>query len=96
MPQSIPGLDWTGLDWTGLDWTGPDRTGRDYIENTGPDLTGPDRTGRDGTILTIGLYCTEMCCVRYNPVTQEWLKDECVLKIDKIPFAHGAMRECFR
>ncbi|XP_023331377.1 eukaryotic elongation factor 2 kinase isoform X3 [Eurytemora carolleeae] len=33
---------------------------------------------------------------RYNPVTQEWLKDECVLKIDKIPFAHGAMRECFR
>jgi len=33
---------------------------------------------------------------RYNPVTQTWLQDECVLKIDKIPFANGAMRECFR
>jgi len=33
---------------------------------------------------------------RYNPVTREWLQDECEMKIDKIPFAHGAMRECFR
>ena len=58
--------------------------------------TGLDWTGLDGTKLKICLYCTELWCVRYNPVTQEWLKDECVLKIDKIPFAHGAMRECFR
>ena len=33
---------------------------------------------------------------RYNPVTQKWHVDECVLKIDKEAFAHGAMRECFR
>ena len=33
---------------------------------------------------------------RYNPVTKQWIVDECVLKLDKEPFAHGAMRECFR
>jgi len=33
---------------------------------------------------------------RYNPVTSQWIKDDCVIKVDKIPFAHGAMRECFR
>jgi len=33
---------------------------------------------------------------RYNPVTMEWVKDECVVKMDKIPFANGAMRECYR
>ena len=33
---------------------------------------------------------------RYNPVTQKWVVDECVLKLDKEPFAHGAMRECYR
>ncbi len=33
---------------------------------------------------------------RYNPLTQEWAKDECVLKMEVNPFAHGAMRECFR
>jgi len=33
---------------------------------------------------------------RYNPVTMEWIKDECLVKIEKISFAHGAMRECFR
>jgi len=33
---------------------------------------------------------------RYNPVTMEWVKDDCVVKIEKISFAHGAMRECFR
>ena len=33
---------------------------------------------------------------RYNPVTQQWVVDECVLKLDKEPFAHGAMRECYR
>jgi len=33
---------------------------------------------------------------RYNPLTQEWVVDACVVKMDKEPFAHGAMRECFR
>eukprot|EP00092_Neocalanus_flemingeri_P017441 GFUD01018866.1.p1 GENE.GFUD01018866.1~~GFUD01018866.1.p1 ORF type:complete len:707 (+),score=235.26 GFUD01018866.1:51-2171(+) len=33
---------------------------------------------------------------RYNPLTQAWVVDECVLKMDKEPFANGAMRECFR
>eukprot|EP00088_Acartia_fossae_P000553 TRINITY_DN10225_c1_g1_i4.p1 TRINITY_DN10225_c1_g1~~TRINITY_DN10225_c1_g1_i4.p1 ORF type:complete len:848 (-),score=112.71 TRINITY_DN10225_c1_g1_i4:515-3031(-) len=33
---------------------------------------------------------------RYNPLTMEWLQDECMLKIDNKSFAHGAMRECFR
>ena len=33
---------------------------------------------------------------RYNPLSQEWAKDECVLKMEETPFAHGAMRECYR
>ena len=33
---------------------------------------------------------------RYNPLSQKWVVDECVLKLDKEPFAHGAMRECYR
>jgi len=33
---------------------------------------------------------------RYNPMTHAWVVDECVLKMDKEPFANGAMRECFR
>jgi len=33
---------------------------------------------------------------RYNPLTQAWVVDDCVLKLDRDPFAHGAMRECFR
>jgi len=33
---------------------------------------------------------------RYNPLTNEWIVDDCVLKLDRQPFAHGAMRECFR
>jgi len=33
---------------------------------------------------------------RYNPLTQVWVVDECILKMDTKPFAHGAMRECFR
>lgn len=33
---------------------------------------------------------------RYSPLTQSWVVDECVVKIDKTPFANGAMRECFR
>jgi len=33
---------------------------------------------------------------RYNPLSQEWAKDECVLKMEEAPFAHGAMRECYR
>jgi elongation factor 2 kinase len=34
--------------------------------------------------------------IRYNPLSQEWAKDECVLKMEETPFAHGAMRECYR
>ena len=37
-----------------------------------------------------------MLLCRYNPVSQRWVVDECVLKLDKEPFAHGAMRECYR
>jgi len=33
---------------------------------------------------------------RYNPITQAWVVDDCVVKMDKEPFANGAMRECFR
>jgi len=33
---------------------------------------------------------------RYNPLTKTWVVDDCVLKLDNEPFAHGAMRECFR
>jgi len=33
---------------------------------------------------------------RFNPLTQVWVVDECILKMDTKPFAHGAMRECFR
>jgi len=33
---------------------------------------------------------------RYNPLTRVWVVDECVIKMDKEPFANGAMRECFR
>jgi len=31
---------------------------------------------------------------RYNPITSEWIEDECIIKVDSQPFAHGAMREC--
>jgi len=33
---------------------------------------------------------------RYNPLSQAWVVDDCVVKMDKEAFAHGAMRECFR
>lgn len=33
---------------------------------------------------------------RYNALTKQWKKDECVVKIEEKPFAHGAMRECYR
>jgi len=33
---------------------------------------------------------------RYNPMTQVWVKDDCLVKMDTEAFAHGAMRECFR
>jgi len=33
---------------------------------------------------------------RYNPLTKAWVVDDCVIKLDRDPFAHGAMRECFR
>jgi len=33
---------------------------------------------------------------RYCPLTCSWLVDTCLVKIASAPFAHGAMRECFR
>lgn len=33
---------------------------------------------------------------RYNAMRQTWTQDEVVVKMEKEPFNHGAMRECFR
>ncbi|XP_064620844.1 eukaryotic elongation factor 2 kinase-like isoform X4 [Lineus longissimus] len=33
---------------------------------------------------------------RYNALKKQWVTDEVVVKMQKKPFAHGAMRECFR
>lgn len=33
---------------------------------------------------------------RYSPISQTWVVDDCVVKMDRKPFANGAMRECFR
>ena len=33
---------------------------------------------------------------RYDALTQEWIVDDCFVKIHNKPFANGAMRECFR
>jgi len=33
---------------------------------------------------------------RYNPETRQFAKDETIVKIEKKPFTHGAMRHCFR
>lgn len=33
---------------------------------------------------------------RYNAMRQAWTQDEVVIKMEKQPFNHGAMRECFR
>lgn len=33
---------------------------------------------------------------RYNPLKDEWVKDEILIKMAKEPFGRGAMRECFR
>ncbi|CAL4188875.1 unnamed protein product, partial [Meganyctiphanes norvegica] len=33
---------------------------------------------------------------RYNPITENWVDDEVVIKMEKLPFDAGAMRECFR
>jgi elongation factor 2 kinase len=32
----------------------------------------------------------------YDPVSQQWLADETIVKIQKEPFTHGAMRFCYR
>lgn len=32
----------------------------------------------------------------YNPLAEKWETDETIVKIEKTPFAHGAMRHCFR
>lgn len=33
---------------------------------------------------------------RYNPVKNEWKKDECIVKVEPKQFANGAMRACYR
>lgn len=33
---------------------------------------------------------------RYNPTTRQFVKDETIVKMEKEPFTHGAMRHCFR
>lgn len=33
---------------------------------------------------------------RYNAIKKKWVTDECVVKVETKPFAHGAMRSCFR
>ncbi len=33
---------------------------------------------------------------RYNAVQKAWVRDEIKVKMEDKPFAHGAMRECFR
>jgi len=33
---------------------------------------------------------------RYNALKCEWVIDEVLVKMEKTPFAHGSMRECFR
>ena len=33
---------------------------------------------------------------RYNPETRQFMKDETIVKIERKPFTHGAMRHCFR
>ncbi|KAG7361352.1 alpha-kinase family protein [Nitzschia inconspicua] len=32
----------------------------------------------------------------YNPETQTWLEDETIVKMEREPFTHGAMRFCYR
>ena len=32
----------------------------------------------------------------YNPLTRQFVKDETIVKIEKEPFTHGAMRHCYR
>ena len=32
----------------------------------------------------------------YNPVSRQWQTDETIVKIEPTPFAHGAMRFCYR
>ncbi|KAL7518103.1 hypothetical protein ACHAWX_002962 [Stephanocyclus meneghinianus] len=32
----------------------------------------------------------------YNPTTRQFVKDETIVKVEKKPFTHGAMRHCYR
>jgi elongation factor 2 kinase len=32
----------------------------------------------------------------YNPISQQWTTDETIVKIEREPFTHGAMRYCYR
>jgi hypothetical protein len=43
------------------------------------------------------LYPTQICVRhRYNAIKKEWVKDECMIKLEPKQFANGAMRACFR
>ena len=33
---------------------------------------------------------------RYNAIKKQWIKDECIVKIEPDQFSNGAMRACFR
>jgi len=33
---------------------------------------------------------------RYNAIKKKWIQDECLVKIEPVQFANGAMRACFR
>lgn len=32
----------------------------------------------------------------YHPITKSWTEDETIVKVEKTPFTHGAMRFCYR
>ncbi len=43
------------------------------------------------------LYPTQTCTRhRYNAIKKQWVKDECMVKMEPKQFANGAMRACFR
>ena len=33
---------------------------------------------------------------RYKALLKKWVEDDVLVKMEKTPFNHGAMRECFR
>ena len=45
----------------------------------------------------IDLYPAEVAIRhRYNAIKKQWIKDECIVKMEPKQFANGAMRACFR